>query len=329
MKRSFVVPIIEKVARDLGVEVHIEPWGFVGVLVLRDGRKRYFRGASFDLNTLGSSEVARDKDYAAYFLKQFGYPVPEGKTFFSESWAEVVGSDQRAEAACAYAETLGWPVIVKPNSRSQGRGVAKAWNAQELRQAIEEIEPYENVYLVQKVVPGRDYRIVVLDGEVISAYERKPLSVVGDGELSVRELLVEKQKLFIQSGRDTTVPMEDFRIHNTLAQQGLTLESVLEKGRAVELLPNANLSSGGDAVDVTDVLHPTWHILAAKIATDMNLRYIGLDIMTEDSLAEVPNNYTVLEINSAAGLDNYAAMGGTQRARVEAMYKKVVEAMMK
>lgn len=329
MKRSFVVPIIEKVARDLGVEVRIEPWGFVGVLVLKDGRKRYFRGASFDLNTLGSSEVARDKDYAAYFLKQFGYPVPEGKSFFSESWAEVLSSDQRAEAACAYAEALGWPVIVKPNSRSQGRGVAKAWNIEELRQAIEEIEVYENVYLVQKVVPGRDYRIVVLDGEVISAYERRPLCVVGDGVLSVAELLVEKQKIFIQSGRDTTVPFEDFRIHNTLAQQGLTVESVLEKGRVVELLPNANLSSGGDAIDVTDVLHPAWHTLAAKIAVDMNLRYIGLDIMTEESLAEAPGTYTVLEINSAAGLDNYATLGDKQRSRVEAMYKKVVEAMMR
>ena len=329
MKRSFVVPIIEKVARDLGVEVHIEPWGFVGVLVLKDGRRRYFRGASFDVNTLGASEVARDKDYAAYFLKQFGYPVPEGKTFFSKSWAEVVGSDQSAEAACMYAETLGWPVIVKPNSRSQGKGVAKAKNAEELTQAIEEIEAYENVYLVQKVVPGRDYRIVVLDGEVISAYERKPLSVVGDGKMNVQELLIEKQKHFIQSGRDTTVPMEDFRIHNTLAGQGLSMESVLEKERVVELLPNANLSSGGDAVDVTDILHPAWHTLAAKIAVDMNLRYIGLDIMTEESLAEAPGNYTVLEINSAAGLDNYATLGDVQRARVEAMYKKVVEAMMK
>lgn len=329
MKRSFVVPIIEKVARDLGVEVHIEPWGFVGVLALKDGRKRYFRGASFDLNTLGSSEVARDKDYAAYFLKQFGYPVPQGKTFFSHSWAATLGSDQSAEAACVYAEALGWPVIVKPNSRSQGRGVAKAFVKEELLEAIAAIEPYENVYLVQKVVPGRDYRIVVLDGEVISAYERKPLCVVGDGKLSVTELLVEKQKLFAQSGRDTTVPVEDFRIHNTLAQHGLTVESVLAKGRAVELLPNANLSSGGDAVDVTDVLHPAWHTLAAKIAVDMNLRYIGLDIMTEESLAEAPGTYTVLEINSAAGLDNYATLGDKQRSRVEAMYKKVVEAMMK
>lgn len=329
MKRSFVVPIIEKVAKDMGVEVHIEPWGYAGTLVLPDGRTRYFRGASFDLNTLGASEIAKDKDYAAYFLKRLGYPVPEGTTFFAPKWAAVLESDRTADAACAYAESLGWPVIVKPNSRSQGRGVAKAWDAQELRQAIEEIEVYENVYLVQKVVSGRDYRIVVLDGEVISAYERKPLCVVGDGELSVRELLVEKQKLFVQSGRDTTVPMEDFRIDNTLAQQGLTMESVLEKGRAVELLPNANLSSGGDAVDVTDTLHPVWHTLAAKIAVDMNLRYIGLDIMTEESLAEAPGAYTVLEINSAAGLDNYATLGDKQRSRVETMYKKVVEAMMK
>ncbi len=329
MKRSFVVPIIEKVAKDMGVEVYIEPWGYAGTLVLQGGGKRYFRGASFDLNTLGASEIAKDKDYAAYFLKRLGYPVPEGKTFFAPKWAAVLGSERTADAACAYAESLGWPVIVKPNSRSQGRGVAKAWNEKELRQAIEEIEVYENVYLVQCVARGRDYRIVVLDGEVISAYERRPLCVVGDGVLTVAELLTEKQKQFVQGGRDTIVPTEDFRIDNTLAQQGLTLESVLEKGKEVELLPNANLSSGGDAFDVTDVLHQEWHTLAARIAHDANLRYIGIDIMTEAPLSDAPNEYIILEINSAPGLDNYATLGDAQRGRVEAMYKKVVEAMMK
>lgn len=329
MKRSFVVPIIEKVAKDMGVEVHIESWGYAGTLVLPDGRTRYFRGASFDLNTLGASEIAKDKDYAAYFLKRLGYPVPEGTTFFAPKWAAVLGSERTADAACAYAAELGWPVIVKPNSRSQGRGVAKAWNAQELRQAIEEIEVYENVYLVQRPAKGRDYRIVVLDGEVISAYERRPLCVVGDGVSTIAQLLIEKQKQFVQSGRDTTVPTEDFRIDNMLAQQGLTVESVLEKGKEVELLPNANLSSGGDAFDVTDVLHETWHTLAARIARDANLRYIGIDIMTEVPLSEAPGDYIILEINSAPGLDNYATLGDTQRGRVEAMYKKVVEAMMK
>jgi len=329
MKRSFVVPIIEKVAKDMGLEVHIEPWGYAGTLALPDGRRRYFRGASFDLNTLGASEIAKDKDYAAHFLKRLGYPVPEGKAFFSERWAQVLGSTNTVDAACVYAKELEWPVIVKPNSKSQGRGVSNAHTPEELREAVAAIELYENVYLVQKVVPGRDYRIVVLDGEVISAYERKPLCVVGDGARTVAELLLEKQKSFIQSGRDTVLPTDDFRIHNTLLQQRLTVASILEKGQTVDLLPNANLSSGGDAVDVTDVLHREWHTLAAKIAVDANLRYIGIDIMTRVPLSDAPGEYTILEINSAPGLDNYATLGEKQRGRVEAMYKKVVEAMMK
>jgi D-alanine-D-alanine ligase-like ATP-grasp enzyme len=255
--------------------------------------------------------------------------VPEGKTFFSPSWAKILESDRTAEAACAYAQELGWPVMVKPNSRSQGKGVAKASTREELLQAIAAIELYESVYLVQRVVPGRDYRIVVLDGEVISAYERKPLSIVGDGVLSVQKLLEEKQQQFIKTQRDTVIPVGDFRIDNMLLHLGLTQESVIEKGKLVELLPNANLSSGGDAFDVTPLLHTGWHELAAKIARDMNLRYIGIDILTPDSLAEAPREYVVLEINSAPGLDNYAAMGEEQLDRVEAMYKKVVEAMLK
>jgi hypothetical protein len=75
-KRTLVTEILERVARKMGIEVHVEPrWGYVGQIVLPDGRKRYFRNTSLDINGLGSTEIARDKDYAQYFLKRMGYPV--------------------------------------------------------------------------------------------------------------------------------------------------------------------------------------------------------------------------------------------------------------
>ncbi len=272
MKKAFVTPIIEKVAKELGVKITVEPqYGYAAQVITPRGEKRYFRNASFDLNTLGAAAIAQDKAYATYFMRRMGYPVPEGQEFFTPRWCEVIGSGRNLEAAYQYAKQLGFPVIVKPNSKSQGSGVAKVWNKKELLQAVSAFRGRENVFLVQRIVPGDDYRIVVLDGEVISVYRRSPLAVTGDGRSSMRELLREKQQEFVKWGRDTILNADDMRIKNTLRRLKRSMDSVPKKGERVELLPNANLSTGGDAVDITSLTHPSWRKLAAELAHDMNL----------------------------------------------------------
>lgn len=329
-KPCFVSPFIEKIAREIGVEINLEPtYGYVGQIVLSNDRKRYFRSTNFDLNPLGASEIARDKAYASYFMGLMGYPQVEGDTFFTEHWCAVIGSQRNPEMAYRYARRLGFPVIVKPNSKNQGSGVCKVHNKKEFMQAVRALSGRENVFLVQRVALGRDYRIVVLDREIISAYQRLPLSVVGNGRSTIQQLLRFKQQQFRQVGRDTVLPLEDFRITNQLRRSNLSLLSVLPKGKRVELLSNANLSSGGDALDVTRTMHPTWRRLAIRLARDMNLRYCGIDVVTEGTLGEPPTSYFILEINAAPGLDNYASSGARQRRIVERMYRKVLEAMLR
>lgn len=330
MKKSFVSPILEKIAKRLGVTINIEPkYRYVGQIVLSDGRKRYFRNTNFDLNPLGASEVARDKSYASYFMGLMGYPVPRGQEFFTEHWCQIIGSRRNPEAAYRYARKLGLPVVVKPNSKSQGFGVAKVYNKREFMQAVRVLSRRENVFLVQEMILGNDYRIVVLDNRVISVYQRLPLSVVGDGKLTVNQLLRAKQDNFRKTGRDTIILFDDIRITNVLKRLGLSHRSVLKKGESVTLLPNANLSTGGDAIDVTEKTHPAWRQLAVKLTHDMGLRYCGVDVIVQSTLAFPPSSYVVLEINAAPGLDNYAAIGKKQYQIVEKMYEKVLRAMLK
>lgn len=330
MKSSFVSPILEKIARQMGIVIHIEPrYRYVGQIARPDGAKRYFRSTNFDLNTLGASEIARDKSYAYYFMELMGYPIPVGETFFTDRWCAVIRSRRNPEMAYKYARRLGFPVIVKPNGKSQGWGVCKAYNKKEFMQAMRALSERENVFLVQKVAPGRDYRIVVLDNEVISAYQRLPLSISGNGRNTVQQLLRLKQRAFQQAGRDTVLQLDDFRIVNQLKRAGLSLRSVIQKGRHLELLPNANLSTGGDALDVTGTMHLAWQKLAIRLTRDMNLRYCGVDVMTEGTLEETPKSYVVLEVNAAPGLDHYASSGAGQRRIVEKMYRKILEAMMR
>ena len=328
--RSFVGSLFKKLAVEIGAHVLIEPtWKTVGQIRFKDGKTCYFRYSSVDLNPLGASEISKDKDYATFFLRRMGHPTVPGKSFYSPRWCEAIGSTRGTEQAGKYAKKLGWPVIVKPNSSSQGKGVQSAHSVAELKKALNEIFAYDDVALVQRPVSGKDYRIVILDGKVISAYERIPLNVVGDGRSSILTLLQKKQREFISSGRDTKIKFDDPRIKTKLKRQGFSLRSKIQNGQQVFLLDNANLSTGGDAVDVTNTMHAAWEKLAADITRDMGLRICGVDVMINGDITSAPQKYWVLETNAAPGLDHYLQTGSAQKKIVEDMYRSVLRALAK
>lgn len=319
---------LEEFASELGYEILIEPeYGYVGRIKTRTGKILFYHTTRFDINGLGASEISKDKTYASYFMKKLGYPVPEGDSFYSDYWAQVVKSDKDTKAAVKYAEKLGFPLIVKPNSESQGRGVHMVHTQEELQSAISSIfnEFKERVVIVQKVAPGQDYRIVVLEDEVICAYRRTPLVVVGDGKGTITQLLQAKQAEFIVRGRDTTIRLDDPRIVSSLSHLQATLDTVLESGQSLQLLANANLSSGGDAEDVTDLLHPDYKKMVIRLTRDMGLRFCGVDIITESPIDQPISEYTVIEINSAPGLDYYAETGDKQKKIVKNLYHKLIQ----
>lgn len=326
--KAFVSKLFKKLAPHAGVTVNVEPkWGIVGQIVAKNGKKSYFRNTCFDLNTLGATEIAQDKDYANYFLRLMGYPTIPGKAFFSDRWAKAIKSNQNLTAAYKYAKRLGFPLIVKPNSKSQGLAVTQVHNRLEFYRAMREVFEHDRVALVQKIVTGNDYRIVVLDGEIISAYQRIALSVTGDGNSTIRALLEKKQRQFQKLKRDTQINFKDPRIKSKLARQGLSWSSRLPKDQTIFLLDNANLSTGGDALDVTPNLHPTVRDLAIKLTADMGLRYCGVDLMMKGLATEPLGEYYVIEVNAAPGIDNYFAGGKKQERIVEQLYLQVLKSM--
>lgn len=322
--------ILEKIAPRLGAKVFVEPeWGIAGQIEFKDGKKRYFRYNTLDLNPVGASDIAKDKDYADFFMRKMGYPTVRGKAFYSNAWAKLLGSKRNIDAAYAYARKLGLPVVVKPNSGSHGEGVFLVRNKREFYRAMRFIFKENRVALVQHVVYGKDYRIVVLDKQVISAYERIPLSVVGDGSSSISELLKKKQKRFRAGSRDTRIKLDDMRIAHKLGVQKLALRSVPERGKRVYLLDNANLSSGGEALDVTKPIHADFKKMAVKLTRDMGLRLSGVDIMVSGDIRQKPKKYWILEINAAPGLDHYVKTGRAQQKIVENLYLKVLKSLAK
>ena len=324
--------IAKKLAPRLGAKVLLEPkWGIVGQIIFKNGRHSYFRYNTLDLNPVGSSDIAKDKDYANFFMNSMGYPiVPGGKTFYSDEWAKAIGAkNSDIHAAYAYAEKLGFPVIVKPNGGSQGFGVALVHNKREFYRALKIAFTSDKVVLVQRQVQGKDYRIVVLDDKIISAYERIPLNVIGDGKSTITQLLKKKQRTFVATSRDTQIDTEDPRIILKLKRQGFKLASIPLKGSKVFLLDNANLSTGGDSVDMTGKVHPVFKKIAINLTKDMGLRLCGVDLMIDGDITEKPNKYWVLEVNAGPGLDHYAKIGKQQQKIVEDLYFEALKHLSK
>lgn len=332
-KTPFLTKTLRKLVPKVGATILIEPgWQYAAQLRFKNGSRKYLRYYSLDLNTVAASEIAKDKDFAKFFMKKMGYPVAESQLFFKPDFAKKIGSKSSVERAKAYAKRKGYPIIVKPNSQSQGTAVALVHNERELIAGLHAVFTQDRSALLEEYRPGHDYRIVVVDDKVISAYERTPLSVVGDGHSSILALLHKKQKLFIENGRDTRLDFNDHRIVQKLTKQKLKLQSILSKGEKVSLLDNANLSDGGDSVDVTETIHDKYKKLAVSLTRDMGLRMAGVDLMIEQGTIDakpIKDGFYVIEINATPGLDHYASTGKKQQKIVEDMYLAILKSLAK
>ncbi len=322
-----MVAILERIAPAIGARVLFEPeFRIVGRIRFRNGRQSFFWHNKFNLNSVSAARIAQDKGYTHFFLAAEGIQVPRTQTFFRRDFQRRIKSPRGVAAAVSFAAELGGPVYLKPLRGSQGAGIELAVNAAEVRAAVRRIFAREQTLLVQEACAGRDYRLVMLDGKLISAYERVPLSVTGDGRATIRELLQQRDAAFIAEGRDTRINFSDRRLGAGLRRQKLKLTSVLARGREVRLLEVANLSCGGTSIDVTRRVHPSAKRLAARVARALDLRFVGVDLLTPD-IARPLKSYVVLEVNSAPGLDHYAEGGAAQIAHVDALYLKVLKAI--
>lgn len=346
MPLPYLTKLIKKLGPKVGARVIVEPkWGIVAQIIYKNGVVRSLRNYSVDLNPVASADIAKDKDYAKFFMKKWGYPVAVGITVFRNDFAKILKSKKTTSYAAKYAKRLGYPMIVKPNDQSQGIDVSQVLNKKELQAALRIIFKKHRIALIEKYLPGRDYRVVVLDGKIISAYERIPLYVTGDGKSSILKLLKDKQSFFIKKDRDTKINFSDPRIKNKLKKQGLNYSSILQNTKTVFLLDNANLSTGGDSVDVTKKIHPGFKKIAIELTRKMGLRMAGVDLMINyrvnsgvnyrdlpDGKAGISSDpkktkYYIIEINAAPGLDHYVTTGKAQKKIVEDMYLEVLRAL--
>ncbi|MFL5801592.1 MAG: cyanophycin synthetase [Roseiflexaceae bacterium] len=252
-------------------------------------------------------DMCQNKDMTNRMLRAVGVPVPDGRR---------VGS---ADDAWAAAQEIGLPVVVKPEDGNQGKGVSVDLQTEaEVRAAYAIAHTFRGGVLVERCITGHDYRLLVINGELVAAAQRDPAQVLGDGQHTVAELVaVVNQDPRRRAGHNSTLTriIVDEAATLVLTQQGLTVESIPSPGQVVKLRTNSNLSTGGTATDVTDLVHPANARVAQLAAQIFDLDVAGIDIVCQDiarPLAEQAG--AIVEVNAAPGLRMHLApASGTPR----------------
>lgn len=240
-------------------------------------------------------EIASDKELTKQLLAQVGVPVPQG---------EVVSS---ADEAWAVAQSLGGPAVLKPHAGNQGKAVSvNLTNEEQVRAAFTLAQEYSSSVIVERFIPGSDFRLLVINGELVAAAQRRPAQVVADGIHSVRDLVTmlnEDPRRGHGHGSALTRIRMDAAAELTLAKQDYTWQSVPPPGQAVLLRDNSNLSTGGTATDVSDDVHPDNAALAVLAAQTIGLDIAGVDIVCESIKRPLgEQSGAVVEVNAAPGL---------------------------
>ena len=247
-------------------------------------------------------EIASDKEETNKLLSSLGLPVPVQRLVYSE------------EEAVKWANRIGYPVVVKPLDANHGRGVSiNLTKDDHVKTAFGQARERgkSRGVLVESYVTGFDHRMLVVNGRLIAAAKRVPGHVVGNGESTIREL-VEKvnddPRRGIGHEKVLTQIQIDHQAERLIVQKGYTSESVLEKGEVLYLRSTANLSTGGTAIDVTDVLHPDNREMAERAVKAIGLDVGGLDFLTDD----ITQSYNtmggaIVEVNAAPGFRMHVA----------------------
>jgi cyanophycin synthetase len=273
------------------------PWrreGEESLVQLGYGKNRhYIQAAMTDRTSATAVELVQDKEYTKLLLGRAGIPVPEGR---------VVRSAAEAVAAM---HDLGPPVVVKPLTGRQGNGITIGVETDaEMHQAYTEAGSFSPTVLVERLLTGRNYRLLVVNNKLIAASERIPCKVVGDGKHTVKEL-IEIENMNPLRGEGHEKPLTKIRVDHSVGQHlrrvGLTTKYVPALKEEVTLSERVNLSAGATARDVTDEVHPSIKSMSERAARVAGLDICGIDLITEN-ISQPVKNGGILELNAGPGL---------------------------
>lgn len=248
-------------------------------------------------------ELASDKEATNKILADLGLPVPKQRMVYD------------AREAVQAARRIGHPVVVKPLNANHGRGISVGLeDDDEVSEAFDfakESNKSGAGVIIESYVQGLDHRMLVVNGKLVAVSKRVPGHVVGDGEHTVEELLdIINADPRRGVGHEKTLTRIEFdtKAREHLEELGYTKDTVPPQGEVVFLRSTANLSTGGTAIDVTDIVHPDNRDMAERAVKAIGLDIGGVDFLSADiSTSHKDNGAGICEINAAPGFRMHVA----------------------
>ncbi|MBC2579893.1 cyanophycin synthetase [Clostridium sp. DJ247] len=204
------------------------------------------------------------------------------------------------------AEKIGYPIVLKPRFGNQGKGVfVNIKNEKEALNAYRILSKNFSEVILEQYISGRDYRVCLVDGKVVAVAERIPPYIIGDGISTIKEL-ISKINEDTRRGEDHEKNLTKIKVNDELkeyiSKSGYSLESILPDKEKVVLRENANLSTGGEAIDCTDTICKENIDICERAARTLEIDICGIDICCPDISKPLNKEGVIIEINAAPGI---------------------------
>ena len=245
-------------------------------------------------------DIACNKEQTKKMLDDASIPVAKGDICYDE------------EDLKDTIDHIGYPIVIKPLDGNHGKGASiNVTNWEDAVKGLKHAKEYSRRVIVEKFVTGFDFRVLVINNEVIAAAQRVPAHVIGNGKNTIQELIditnEDPRRGYGHENVLTEITI-DRTTERLIDNAGYKLDSVLPEDETLYLKSTANLSTGGTSVDVTDLMHPENVFIAERISRVIGLDICGIDIMAPNltqSLKE--NGGVILEVNAAPGFRMHLA----------------------
>ncbi len=245
-------------------------------------------------------DIACNKEQTKKMLNEASIPVAKGDICYDTEDLEETIAD------------IGYPIVIKPLDGNHGKGASiNVTNWEDAVKGLKHAKEYSRRVIVEKFITGFDFRVLVINNEVIAAAQRVPAHVVGNGKNTIQELIditnEDPRRGYGHENVLTEITI-DKSTERLIDNAGYTLSSILSDNETLYLKSTANLSTGGTSVDVTDLMHPENVFIAERISRVIGLDICGIDIMAPNltqSLKE--NGGVILEVNAAPGFRMHLA----------------------
>ncbi|MEJ2882509.1 cyanophycin synthetase [Pedobacter sp. GR22-6] len=259
-----------------------------------------FRATMTEKTNSIAVDIAGNKDETKRLLQDAAIPVAKGVTI--SDIADLPDAIRR----------VGYPLVFKPLDGNHGRGASINVKTDEAATAaFEYAKNYSRKVIIEKFITGYDFRVLVIDHQMVAAALRVPAHVTGNGQLTIQQL-IDKENEDPRRGYGHENVLTEITVDrdtlDLLEKKNYTLESIPAGGEIVYLKSTANLSTGGTSIDVTDLVHPQNVFICERISRVIGLDICGIDIMAENLTQPLTENGgVVLEVNAAPGFRMHLA----------------------